>query len=201
MASINDILSTIQNGVVAANNLSKQMTGSFNNIAGQLSNTVKSFNGRTGIVLPIQGDYPTNLIPGSTTNDNAIAGNIGEYISSIIPSTTPIAIASAATTNLTSINISAGDWDIKANLGVIPSSAIQVFIGNISSASAAFGDLTFASVLQSSGINSFQSGGRMSFPLSTRRISVAASTTFYAIAQITGSSGAIYGFLDARRVR
>src|SRR5262249_4488367 len=40
---------------------------------------VASFKTRTGAVVPVQGDYPTSLIPGTTTNDNAAAGNIGEY--------------------------------------------------------------------------------------------------------------------------
>ncbi len=37
MASLNDILSSVQNGVVAFNNLTKQMLGSFLNISGQLT--------------------------------------------------------------------------------------------------------------------------------------------------------------------
>src|SRR6266567_4207380 len=142
MASLTDILSAIQNGVVAGNNFAKQTTGTFNNINSQLttlscatatipSTFVRTFNGRSSDVLPIQGDYPTALIPGTSTNNNATAGNLGEYISSVVPSTTPIFIASATNTNLTSINISAGDWELRGSLGVLPSSQISSFIVNI----------------------------------------------------------------------
>jgi len=54
MASLSDILSTIQNGVTAINNLTRQMSGSLLNIAGQISaitsSYVKSLNGKTGII-------------------------------------------------------------------------------------------------------------------------------------------------------
>ncbi len=52
MASITDVVSTIQNGVTSFNNLTTQMKGSFNNISSQLttlqSSGVKSIAGNTG---------------------------------------------------------------------------------------------------------------------------------------------------------
>lgn len=92
--SLSDILTTIQQGVTAVNNLGSQIQGSFLNIQGQLnslssqinslsssvaaSSGVRSFNSRVGVVVPAQGDYPTSLIPGTTSSNAAVAGNIGE---------------------------------------------------------------------------------------------------------------------------
>ncbi len=47
MASLNDILSAIQNGVVALNNLTKQMRGSFLNISGTLAGKANLVGGNT----------------------------------------------------------------------------------------------------------------------------------------------------------
>src|SRR4029077_4886616 len=55
-----------------------------------------------------QGDQ----LLGTATNDNATAGNVGEYIESVIPAGAAIAITSATNTNLTSISLTAGDWDV-----------------------------------------------------------------------------------------
>lgn len=203
MGSFSDILATVQQGVTAANNLLKQMTGTLNNISGQFtaiqSSYVTSFNTRSSAVVPAQGDYPTNLIPGTNTNDSATAGNIGEYVSSIIASTSAFGVVSGAVTNLTSINLSAGDWDVNGLLGVLPTGTCTEFAGIISSQNGAFGDLTFAMVLQSTTLTP---AVRQAFSIPTRRLSLAGSTTIYAVTQVTyGTSATIYGFLTARRPR
>src|SRR6266404_4495844 len=59
MAGLTDILSTIQNGVVAFNNLTTHMEGSFNNISGQIATkiatvSVQKFTG-SGTYTPTSG--------------------------------------------------------------------------------------------------------------------------------------------------
>ncbi len=56
MASLSDILSTVQNGVIALNNLTKQMSGSLNNILGRLNNIGPLYASQFGVV----GDGITN---------------------------------------------------------------------------------------------------------------------------------------------
>lgn len=177
--SLTDIFAAMQNGVVALGNFKRQLIGSFNNISAKFA------------ALPV----------GVTNGSDAPAGNIGECVSSVVPSTSPVGLPTGVTTNLTSINISAGDWDIRGHLGVFPSSSMQTFLTNISTTSSGFGDPTYATVLQSSATAGFLTGGRMAFPLATRRYSIAASTTIYAVANMATSSGSMYGLLEARRMR
>lgn len=135
-------------------------------------------------------------IPGTDTNNNATAGNIGEYIFS---NSGAVACASNVPTNMTSIVLTAGDWIVYGNVVVSLSGSATFFSGWITlvSATPPGADLeTFfnfsASALSSSG-----------FTVPERRISVAAPTTVYIGVKavfssgVCGSSGNIY----ARRVR
>src|SRR2546421_430181 len=50
---------------------------------------------------------------GTTTNDNAVSGNLGEYISSTVARGAAVTGAANGTyKDLTSIVLTAGDWDI-----------------------------------------------------------------------------------------
>lgn len=77
----------------------------------------------------------TNGLTGTTTNDNAAAGKVGEYVEAISASN----VNAAATTvfdDLISISLTAGDWDVLAMLYADRNSAtIQAewfFIGTVS---------------------------------------------------------------------
>jgi hypothetical protein len=48
--------------------------------------------------------------PGTNTNDNASAGNVGEIISSSIASGSAVALTSNVAVNVTSITLTPGDW-------------------------------------------------------------------------------------------
>jgi hypothetical protein len=135
---------------------------------------------------------------GTATNDNANAGNVGEFISATIFSTTPTTLTSATPTNLTSVNVSAGDWELYGMFGVSPSSAISVWKTCISSASATF-ITDFTAIL---GDVSLLNAIPVSFSAPGRRISVAASTTYYLVVQANFSSSLVgYGYLNSRRAR
>ena len=59
----------------------------------------------------------TGGIIGTTTNDNAGSGKVGEFISSNIPFASAVSIPSGvAPVNVTSISLTAGDWDIFGNV-------------------------------------------------------------------------------------
>jgi hypothetical protein len=63
MAGPSDVLTTIQNGVTALNNLGQQVTGSFNNIAGQLS---------SGVVTSIAGNKGAFTLNGPSGITNTV---------------------------------------------------------------------------------------------------------------------------------
>lgn len=55
---------------------------------------------------------PSAGIVGTATNNNATAGNVGEYVESLVTSYTNIPGATTAWGDLTSISLTAGDWDV-----------------------------------------------------------------------------------------
>lgn len=65
----------------------------------------------------------TGGIVGTTTNDNAAAGKVGEFISSVILQAGAISVASGGAHNLTSISLTAGDWDVYGNITFIPAAS------------------------------------------------------------------------------
>jgi hypothetical protein len=133
-------------------------------------------------------------IPGTTTNDNASAGNVGELIES---SVTGVSITSTVQTNVTSISLTAGDWDVWANIGISGTST-SVIRGTITTTSATIGSgpnggafLLFAGD---------QVGGFM--PIGQKRLSLSATTTVYLVTQTTGTGTlTANGYLGARRRR
>lgn len=97
----------------------------------------QTFTGNWGINLSSTNKNlltgPTAL-GGTTTNDNAAAGQYGEYVESVISSTTSVPGTTGQYGNLTSISLTAGDWDIDGimSLDNANSAAITAFAGAIS---------------------------------------------------------------------
>lgn len=54
-------------------------------------------------------------VHGTSTNDSAAEGYVGELISSVVEGS-PVSITTATSTNLTSISLTAGDWDVYGNI-------------------------------------------------------------------------------------
>jgi hypothetical protein len=143
-------------------------------------------------------------IVGTTTNDNAAAGKVGEYIVSNILSGSAIAFSSNVQKTLTNISLTAGDWDVEGTLIPVNSGATI----NSVAAGISFVNNVFATPSDTSAYNGF-SGLNMvlngTFLMNTGvcRISLAAPATVYIIGNILYSGGAItcWGWIRARRVR
>lgn len=134
---------------------------------------------------------------GTTTNDNAMAGQIGEYISGTAAGVT---LSNGTPANITSIALSAGDWDVSGNVAFTPAPTTHpVTLGaSCSSTSGAFGSLvtlieTAFTVGQPA---SFDAGG-------VTRFSLAAPATVYLVALAFFSTAGMTagGFLAGRRMR
>lgn len=160
---------------------------------------VSAFNSRTGAVTPAQGDYPTSLIPGTTTNNNATAGNIGEYVSAENGSAAG-SISSGAANNLVSVSLTAGDWDCSGIAQIQPSAAFSqawVYISTTSATLSTTG-LSGATLLSTP----FTSASLQYLPSGNARILLASTTTVYLQAFPTFTSTATGGgALRCRRVR
>ena len=75
------------------------------------------------LVLNASGFIPTLPQVGVTTNSNAAAGNIGEVISSLGQPPTGTVTPNATATSITTVTLSAGDWDCWGSISTLPTSA------------------------------------------------------------------------------
>lgn len=142
-------------------------------------------------------------LPGTATNDSASAGNVGEFVSSSVTCTTSTGLSNNTPTNITSISLTAGDWDVQAQVAIDPvvGTTVTALQGGVSTVSAtlpatgALGEVFW--------IGSVAGGPTLSFPSSMARVSLASTNTVYAVIQgnFSGSTAGSCGAIRARRVR
>lgn len=138
----------------------------------------------------------TAAIKGTGTNDSAAAGYVGEYISSQILFASAVSLTTATTKNVTSISLTAGDWEVSGNVSVLASIAVQAVAVGISTTSATLPDF---SVYSSIGTTVTSAG----LTIVPQRISLSATTTVYLVALVSFASGTVTacGLIGARRLR
>jgi hypothetical protein len=177
-------------------------------LGGTLSGTAYlNINGTVGATTPTTGVFttidasstitPNQLagIVGTNTNNDANAGSVGEYISS---SVTGVTVATTAT-NVTSISVTAGDWDITiaVNSGGVPGTSTLFRLG-LSTTSATFlTDYQEVCFVYQDTVQSVMSGC-----IPNMRKSIASTTTYYLVAQsYTTANNYVQGRISARRRR
>lgn len=187
-----------------ASSLSGGLTlGANGGVAGSLQ-----FNGSTsGSFIISASALGTPQYPGTTTNDNAPTGDIGEYISSSIASGSAVSLSTGTPANITSISLTAGDWDVWASFYFI-TGASTVFNNaqsSISLGSAALdttnGRFNYFNAQALTG--QYPSGFPASITVGPIRLPLSGSTTVFMVAQgsFTTSTLVGYGILQARRRR
>jgi hypothetical protein len=143
----------------------------------------------------------TGVFTGVSTNSNAATGVIGEYIESILASSSGVSLTTGTVANVTSISLTAGDWDVSGvvafnlNAGTLGTT----FVSGLTSTSATFGpEYTVSWLGMATGINSPQN-----LVTPVIRFSLASTTTIYLVADsvFTVSTMKAGGLLRARRVR
>ncbi|WP_146075182.1 hypothetical protein [Burkholderia anthinoferrum] len=147
----------------------------------------------TGAITPSS----TAGIVGTTTNDNANAGSVGEY-QAVTGSAT--ALTSAAYTDIATLTLSAGDWDVEGSVGFANSGATTTaFVGGLN---------TVANTNPNStpGVGftvANAAGGSTYLPTPVVRFSLASSTTVRLGVQANFTGGTVTGtgMIRARRVR
>ena len=153
---------------------------------------------------PLQLNRASGLVTFRCTAaaDNAPAGFIGEVISSNV--TTGVALTTAVAANVTSIALTAGDWDVQGEVW------ISIGTGGATAAHAGI-NTTTAALPAASALNTARETFNMALAASTSvilslrscRVSIAATTTFFLVAQCSFPSGAptATGNIWARRSR
>lgn len=140
---------------------------------------------------------------GVTDGSNAAAGKIGEYKSSTVLSGAPVAVTTATVTNVTSLVLPAGDWDVEANAFLNDSATtLTSAASGLVTAAGTFPDSSAVAQWGTTGnttafINAFGS------PVPKLRVSSNGNTTVYLQVYSTFASGTVTacGQIQARRVR
>lgn len=143
-------------------------------------------------------------LKGTNTNDNASAGYVGEYNSTVTHLNTGAAFSTGgAAQNMASISLTAGDWDViaKAGYSYVSSPTVSTFIPSISLVSGTDNaeSRIYAVPTPNSVDNKTFIGGLY------RRISVSSTTTVYLVSGTFYTGGEVRPSTDsqiwARRVR
>lgn len=155
-----------------------------------------------GWFLKVQSALTPGQYTGTNTNDNAAIGNEGEYISSVVAVASAVSLASGTSANITSVSLTAGDWDVSGVIDFHPSGTTTMTLlqGGNSLVTNTLGlqDTSFAVTIAGA-----TSSIDLSFPIPVFRRSLAATTTIYLVTSATFgvSTLSAYGTIRARRVR
>lgn len=140
---------------------------------------------------------------GEPSTGSAVSGEIGEYITAT--QATPQALTTATPLTITSISLTAGDWDVSGTIPFVyaATTIAQTLVADIS--------LTNNTLDATTGrLNSFNFGsagitpnGGFTMNTPTVRLSLSTTTTVYLVAQsnFTTSTATAAGIIRARRAR
>jgi len=145
-------------------------------------------------------------IVGTTTNDNASAGYVGQLIFSQIASGSSVVLSNSTPANITTISVTAGDWDIFGNVvfltnsGTPDSNLIAAWTSN-ASASPPAQDYAGTTFSPAEAVYGRTLPPAFSVPM--QRYSLSSTTTIYLSVKCQFTLGTVkaYGSIYARRVR
>lgn len=170
----------------------------------QLAGILSDPTGTGSVVFGTSPTITTPNIVGTTAVGNAAAGSVGEFISSNIPSGSAVSLTTGAAANVTSISLTAGDWDVWGEVVSLPAGTTtqSTVIGGIGTTSATVPTLGTASPVVFSQYAP-PAGTSVFVNVGTGRINVSSTTTVFLVAQVSFgvSTCSAYGVISARRRR
>jgi hypothetical protein len=201
LASITDIVSSAGLTLLKTNYTASAVNyiGMQNNTTG--NNPVISAAGTdTNISLDIlgQGTGGINLI-GVSTNSNAPTSYVGEFIFSTILQASAVTLTDSIVANVTSISLTAGDWDVWGNISYFCSAAsVNNIFSWINNTSATQPDIAYMSYIQS-----LVAAQNLAQTVPSRRFSLSGTTTIYlsGFMGFASGTGKACGGIYARRRR
>lgn len=155
----------------------------------------------TGTGALVRQNQPTvnqaNLV-GVTTVSNAAAGSLGEVVTASVLFASAVSLTSNVAANLTSISLTAGDWDVYGNVFCVFNVGALNAFASINTTSATLPDTSLVN-----GVENVASTTNAGFNTPVRRINVSSTTTVYMVVRAVFSSGtgSVCGNILARRVR
>lgn len=151
---------------------------------------------------PLQFATTTDGINGVTDASVAGAGKVGEYLEALASNVS--LVGSNTFLNLTSLTLTAGDWDVTGIVGFAPNGATATGADmgiSTSATPATFADKVFGTNWLEGSFSNTAYGP--SVTIGAYRVNVSTSTTYYLKASATFTAGTPkgYGRLSARRIR
>ena len=203
-------------GTITASVFSSVTTVTVSNDSGALDATLSAVSlgilGEVNPSIPASITYALTLpnLIGVTNSSNVTAGEIGEVITN---SASNVSLSTSAVKDITTISLTAGDWEVSAPTVLIAFSngttwnQAAAFINTSSATQPSFTSgmpqtaINLSSTQTSSTVSGFGTGWSSS--LSSVRINVSTTTTLYlsCFAFFGVSSANATGYLRARRIR
>ncbi len=160
-----------------------------------------------GAITPSQ----TVGITGTTTNNNANSGAVGEFVTATVIAGSAVALTTATSANVTSISLTAGDWDVWGVADFVPAAttSMTVLTCGLGTTSATLLTQTGGGGVGTDPLSSWKGAPTVPalFPISQIlqpvRVSLSGTTTIYFVANATFtlSTMTVYGSIYARRKR
>jgi hypothetical protein len=139
-------------------------------------------------------------LPGTTTNDNASAGNIGEYVTT---NNSGVSLSNGTPAQMAAIGLTAGDWDVWGTIMFNPAATTVAnsIIGLVSLSSASATPIDYGCFIAVA--FTATAGANQTLPTGTCRLSISSSTNVYLNqdAFFSTSTATGGGYLHARRRR
>lgn len=193
---------TIGDAIAALNTLAHTVEGTTNQVTVTEVGDTLTWSLPTAIVAPGSLVVTDQLSgKGTGTNDSATAGQIGEYVESVIPSASAVSLTTVTGANVTTLSLTAGDWEVWGNLGFTGTATAVTYGGGAMN--------TTSATLPAAEYRMNWLGRGAAMPVDPvmviprRRLSIASTTTVYLVAQASFSGGTCssFGFIAARRMR
>lgn len=196
VASTDSILQAIQK-------LNGNTVAAASGVAGTVSTGTQTFTGAK--------TFETQLIgKGTTTNDSANAGNIGEQIIASVATGSAVSLSTGTAANVTSISLTQGDWDVSGCIIFKPGATTSITLlgaaisGTTGAVPAVIGQNSGNDFLVQNASAAFVPGSNDdTLCIPPIRVSLSGTTTTYLVGKATFSISTLaeYGQIRARRMR
>jgi len=162
----------------------------------------------TGSTIPgtsIGTQYAGGIVyPFVKTNDSAQAGDIGEYVESVITSGSAVTLTTATAKTVTSISLTAGDWDVDGSVALVLAGTTNITDLRASLSTTTNTEDTTPGRFSHTIFTAFAPGAvTFTKEIAPYRFSLSGTTTIFLIAQGTFTVAGLtaYGLIRARRTR
>src|SRR6266446_5865568 len=171
------------------------------------ANLIAAMTDETGTGANVFATSPTMTTPnivGTSTNDNAAAGSIGEYVEAQLALGSATSLTTSTAKTITNISLTAGDWDVSGDVYFFPANTTTVTVtaGCLSTVTNTF-DTTNVKFNQNLISSTGNGSNFITSPLMPYRFSLSGTTSIFLVALITFAVSTCtgYGIIRARRIR